>query len=142
MRLIPGYELADDTQTQNQVSIIGHWRPLTAQLLHELPTDAQQSTVSEPLGAVFQQGLEGVARGCLSLFVKSMLDLRSLSAYVIFVDIKLPRVGVKASQDSECFVRAVVGDEPFYCQSDMPWSSSLRLTSEETRAGTRGSMLS
>jgi hypothetical protein len=71
-----------------------------------------------------------------------MFDLRSLSAYVVFVDIKLPRIGVKAPQDGECFVRAVVGDEPFCCQLDVPWSGPLRLTSEETRAGIRGSMLS
>ena len=128
-----------NTQTQNRVSIIGHWSRRTTQLLHELPTNAQESTVSELLGAVLQQSPEGVARGCLSLFVNGMFDLRSFPAYVDLVDIKLPRIGVKASQNGECFVRAVMGDEPFYCQSDIPGSGLLRLTSEETREGKRGS---
>jgi hypothetical protein len=110
MRLIPADELAlNDTPT----SISGQWRSLTAQLLHELPTNAQQSTVSKLLGAVFQQSLERVTRCSLSLFIDGMFDLRGFSTYVVFVYIKLPWIGVESSQDVECFVGTVVGDEPY-----------------------------
>jgi hypothetical protein len=69
----------------------------TTQLLHELSSDTQQSTVSELLSAIFEQSLEGVARCCLPLFVDRVFDLCGFSAYVGFVDIKLPRVGMEAS---------------------------------------------
>jgi hypothetical protein len=66
-------------------------------LLHELSTDTQQSTVSKFLGAIFEQSLERVARCCLSLFIDGVFDLRGFSAYVGFVNTKLPGIGMKAS---------------------------------------------
>jgi hypothetical protein len=111
-------------------------------LLHELSTDAQQSTVSKLLGAVFQQSLERVARCRLSFFVDGVFDLRGFSAYGVFVNIKLPGIGMKASQDGECFIRAVVGDEPVRCQLKVLCVRFLGPTSEVTQAGTGGSMLS
>lgn len=81
-------------------------------MLDELSADTEERTIPELLSAVFEQGLKRASRRSLTFFVDSLFDPGSFSVHLFGVDRKLSRLSVKATEDGNGFVRAIVGNEP------------------------------
>lgn len=84
----------------------------TTKLLDELSADTEERTIPELLSAILEECLERASSRSLTFFVDSLLDPGSFSVQVFGVDRKLSRLSVKATEDGNSFVRAIVGNEP------------------------------